>query len=101
MTPNKAELEIWPQRPRYFAAAVAVHYTGWWEVFHIVAREGGGVSLGGREFDFGPCLIEVQWGKKPKVWSLVKHLLLCSNTAELLRAFFKGCEVIRRCSDRS
>ncbi len=60
---QKNEQEIWPQRPRYFAAAIIMHYArggagslsvGWGGKWHISGVEGG----------------------KPKVSSSLNHGLL-------------------------
>ena len=55
---GKKEIEIWPLRPRCFAATIAMHYTVGvacqWGV-HIGGR-GGGV-------DIGPYLVDSEWGE--------------------------------------
>ena len=51
---KKEKLEIWPQRPIYFAAAIAIHR----------GEQGGGMSvrgwriMGGGVFDFGSYLVD-------------------------------------------
>ncbi len=45
-TEESSQQEIWPQRPRCFAAAVAVHRRGKWQ-FRGTSVEGGGKSEGG------------------------------------------------------
>ena len=77
------KLQIWFERPRYFAAAIATHYA-----------EGSGVSVGGG----GGWLLVLSWlmaglgkgGVKPKVSSSLNHGLLQYYFAP----FPKACAIL-------
>ena len=77
----KQKLEIWPQRPRYFAATIAIHrgeQGGGMSEEGGTSVKGGGTSvvMGGMSVvmgrwhiswgggvDFGPYLVDGSWGE--------------------------------------
>ncbi len=87
-SPATAQLEIWPQRPMYFAATIAIHHSA---ARGVALTMGGGTFHRGVAypwgggFDFGPYLVEGWQGggihggggsAKPKVLLLAKPLEL-------------------------
>ncbi len=52
---TRTELEIWPQRPMYFAATIAIHHSGGGGTFHggVVLSMGVALFIGGGTFPWG------------------------------------------------